>query len=203
MTDEQKILYHYTSVDALFNIVQSKTFWLANSKSSNDKKENSLSLKQYKKMLEDIISTCQYDEIKDAIRIFLNRSDLSSFLSDNKKFFILSLTNQKDNLTHWERYASFRRGVSVALNADILKIIRTKNYSMFQDDILRDCKLLYTRKVCISKIEEEIVQYYNILNKTPKDYIISLISSRLISLFLMSYYILKISFLKMKQNVVF
>ena len=39
MPDEQNIYYHYTSVEALYNIVKTRTFWLVNSKSSNDKTE--------------------------------------------------------------------------------------------------------------------------------------------------------------------
>ena len=34
-----EIYYHYTSLEALYNIVSSKTFWLTSLKTSNDKKE--------------------------------------------------------------------------------------------------------------------------------------------------------------------
>lgn len=183
MPRKQTVLYHYTSVEVLYKIINTRTFWLANSKSSNDKKENSLSIKTYRKMLEDIKNTCQQNDIKNALEIFLKNKETPSYDIENKKFFILSLTTQKDNLAHWERYASFRNGVSVALNADVLKMIRKKIHSMFQDDIIRECELIYTRQSCILKIKYEMENCYNVLRKFPKKHLEESLVVRINSLF--------------------
>ncbi len=53
MSDEQTIFYHYTSIDALYNIVSNRTFWLANAKSSNDKTEGNFSLEEFETLLKD------------------------------------------------------------------------------------------------------------------------------------------------------
>ena len=183
MPKEPKVLYHYTSVEALYNIIDTRTFWLANSKSSNDKKENSLSIKAYRKMLEAIMNTCQNDDINNAIKIFLSREDSLSRSVGNKRFFILSLTTQKDNLAHWDRYASFRQGISIALNAGVLGMIREKIHSMFQDDIIRECKLLYTKEACISKIENELEKSCTILSKLPKQHLYDVLIGNISYLF--------------------
>ena len=36
---QEETYYHYTTLEALYNIVKNKTFWLTSLKSSNDKKE--------------------------------------------------------------------------------------------------------------------------------------------------------------------
>ena len=168
MPKKQTVLYHYTSVEALYKIISTRTFWLANSKSSNDKKENSLSIRTYRKMLEDVMRTCQNDDINNAIRVFLSRKDSQSHYVGNKRFFILSLTTQKDNLAHWDRYASFRQGISIALNANILQMIHKKFPSIFQDDIIRICTLLYTKEDCVLKIRNELEKSWKFFNKRPK-----------------------------------
>lgn len=35
---QEETYYHYTTLEALYNIVKNKTFWLTSLKSSNDKK---------------------------------------------------------------------------------------------------------------------------------------------------------------------
>ncbi len=183
MPKKQKVLYHYTSVEALYNIIKKRTFWLVNSKSSNDKTENSFSIATYKDMLRSIQNTCQQDEIKHAIELFLNNTEKEYYHIENKEIFILSLTIQKDNLAHWERYASFRKGISIALSADILEKIREKIHSMFQEDIIRKCELIYTREDGILKIKNEIENYYNVLHKFPKKHLESSLVVKINSLF--------------------
>ena len=51
-----KIYYHYTSLDALFSIVTSKTFRLTSLESSNDKKELYYTPEEFLKDLDNVLN---------------------------------------------------------------------------------------------------------------------------------------------------
>lgn len=120
---EKEIYYHYTSVSALFNIVCSKTFWLTNLKSSNDKKELSYSLKEFVKDFCEIVDEEQDEKRKT--KLALSRE----YMKDKTRSFMpipdvfsLSLCYKGDDLTHWDRYAWNSTGVSIGINTAALRI---------------------------------------------------------------------------------
>lgn len=61
-----KVYYHYTSLDALFSIVSSRTFRLTSLRSSNDKKEFSYNIERFLTDFSQIIENEQDDNTKDA-----------------------------------------------------------------------------------------------------------------------------------------
>lgn len=168
MPKKQTVFYHYTSIDALYSIVSSKTFWLANAKSSNDKTERSFKLKKFCKMLSDVKEKFDVPSVIKAIDIFLEKKELVPEF-EKRKFYILSLTNQKDNLAHWERYASEKHGIALALNSKLFDMLDDKLPSLFRQDILSDFDLSYSYDKCVSLIIEHINKVLNDNNFLKKN----------------------------------
>lgn len=117
MPKKQTVFYHYTSIDALYSIVSSKTFWLANAKSSNDKTEGSFSIEEFELLLKDA-----YEKNGDSNEILKRIIDSPIDEEETKdlSYFILCLSSKQDNLSHWERYASNKIGVCISINIDSL-----------------------------------------------------------------------------------
>lgn len=117
MPDEQTIFYHYTSVEALYNIVKTRTFWLANAKSSNDKTEGNFSLEDFETLLKDA-----YEKNGNSNEILKKIIDSPIDEEETKdlSYFILCLSSKRDNLSHWERYASNKIGICISINRNIL-----------------------------------------------------------------------------------
>lgn len=115
MPDEQNIYYHYTSVETLYNIVKTRTFWLVNSKSSNDTTEGVLK----KEELNRIIDLARKD-ISDNEKEYFDEifKDIKDYNLKNEYIFCLS--KLENSLAHWDRYASFRKGVCIHI--DIKKL---------------------------------------------------------------------------------
>lgn len=123
-----QIYYHYTSLDALYNIVASKTFRLTSLRSSNDKKElyykPELFLEDFEKIIEkesdSNIKRCFY-LIKESIK--LNKVDFVKGCKEKVYPYALCLSEKKDNLTHWDRYAERCTGVCIGFNVSSLRVL--------------------------------------------------------------------------------
>lgn len=168
MTDEQKILYHYTSVDALFNIVQSKTFWLANAKSSNDQTEGVFTEEEFNRIIKLARNDISDDEKQNFDDFFSQRPTIDLNSKDN---YILCLSKLKDSLAHWDRYASFRKGICICIDVKKLSELNSNIFSFFQiyelgyldDDLKNELigefkKYLKMPKRCIDEDSKNIVQ---------------------------------------------
>ena len=147
-----EIYYHYTSLDALYAIVQSRTFRLMSLKSSNDRTELFYKPETF---FENI--TRLYDAEKDVnTKEFYRLMGVSmdehkaAFIKDLKakrQPYALCLSSKKDNLTHWDRYAGNCTGVAIGLNVKALDVLyqRTASYG-FGLGLLDLGKALYTQK---------------------------------------------------------
>jgi len=123
-----EVYYHYTSLDALYSIVTSKIFRLTSLKSSNDKKELYYKPEEF---LLDFLRVCDNENdtsTKEFLRLIAESVNLnkSSFLAScrEKAFpYALCLSEKKDSLTHWDRYASGCTGVCIGLNVSSLRVL--------------------------------------------------------------------------------
>ena len=117
MPDEQNIYYHYTSVETLYNIVKTRTFWLANAKSSNDKTEGNFSVEEFELLLKDA-----YEKNGDGNEILkmIIDSPIDEEETEDLSCFILCLSSKQDNLSHWERYGANKMGICISLKVSCL-----------------------------------------------------------------------------------
>lgn len=115
---KEQILYHYCSLEALYSIISSRSFWLTSLDSTNDKKE----LKYGDKILNDVLKKMICEETNIDMKKILE--DISAAPADSKykkhrnnyHYYGASFVENKDSLTHWERYGNDGYGVCIAFN---------------------------------------------------------------------------------------
>ena len=122
-----KIYYHYTSLDALFSIVTSKTFRLTSLKSSNDKKELYYKPEEFISNFSNICNNEKDESTKKYLYLVeesIKNNEQQFFEECKKKVspYALCLSEKKDNLTHWDRYASGCTGVCIGFNTSSLEV---------------------------------------------------------------------------------
>ena len=164
-----KVYYHYTSLDALFSIITSKTFRLTSLRSSNDKKELSYSFDKFVKTFLDL---CKYEsdpEKKEILHKFKRGMDenpdtFKKLCKNDSKPFALCLSKKKDNLTHWDRYAVNCKGVCIGINAAALNVHCQRTAALaFASDLIEVGSVIYQQKEIEDRILTETLKAYKII----------------------------------------
>lgn len=105
---KDKIVYHYCSLDALYGILKSRSFWLTSLESSNDFKE----LKIAKEVLSQAINELKQVHKGDKYYSILQKIEEAPKDVQYRKYrpkyeyYSVAFVEEKDSLTHWERYAN-------------------------------------------------------------------------------------------------
>ena len=118
-----EIVYHYCSVEAMYGIFSSKSFWLTFLESSNDTSELKLAAKSIKEAISELKNgypNGEYDEIFNKIEIAPKDNSYNKY-KPRYRYYGVSLVKEKDSLTHWERYANNAGGVCIGMNIAIIK----------------------------------------------------------------------------------
>jgi hypothetical protein len=119
-------LYHYTSLDVLYKIIENREFWISNSEYSNDKEEKEFAIEIMSEQIEKVVKAHNIsDDIKE--KIFKKIDEFESGDS-----YILCLSEDKDLLSQWRGYGDFGKGVSIGLNFKNSKkyVIKQENYEI-------------------------------------------------------------------------
>ena len=169
------IYYHYTSLDALFHIVNSRTFRLTSLRSSNDRQELFYNVNRF---ITDFSSVCENEADVNTKHCFQR---LLKSIEDNRPSFekeckarhtpyALCLSKKRDNLTHWDRYAVNCTGVCIGLNINALYILyrRTNNY-IFGMGLFDAAETLYTQEAINQHIRNKTIEYLNVLIKATEE----------------------------------
>ena len=99
---KSKIYYHYTSLEALYNIVQSKTLRLTSLLSSNDKKELSYSLDDFLKDSRVAYEQENDENVKTCFEIFIrsvedNMEEFYKECAGKHTPYAICLSKKRDN----------------------------------------------------------------------------------------------------------
>lgn len=171
-----RIYYHYTSLDALFNIVNSKTFRLTSLRSSNDRKELFYNIERF---LADLNTVCENEKDNNTKRCF--RRLIKSVENNRAKFdkeckarhtpYALCLSKKRDNLTHWDRYAANCTGVCIGFNGAAFDVLyrRTGNY-IFGTGLFDIEETLYTQEAILRCIRNMTVRLINALAESTEEH---------------------------------
>lgn len=164
-----EIYYHYTSLEALYSIVTSKTFRLTSLKSSNDKKELFYKPEHFLSDFKNIIEK-EGDDSTKKILLLIQQSvnnNYNSFINECKEktqHFALCLSKKKDNLTHWDRYAVNCTGVCIAFNVASLKVLAQRtNTTALTVGLYDVSSVSYTQQETDKRIRNCIVRILNLL----------------------------------------
>lgn len=125
---QAKTYYHYTSLDALYSIVTSKTIRLTSLKSTNDKKELYYQPNIFLNAFTNVCDKITDETTKKFFGLIKNSIDLNKdafFKACKEKSYpyALCLSEKKDNLTHWDRYAASCTGVCIGFNISALRVL--------------------------------------------------------------------------------
>ena len=154
-------LYHYTSVEALYSIISNKTFWLVNTISSNDLTELRISKTELVTILKTIKDRQRGKGIKDFIDDLIdNVENVFKNLFSHFNHYMICLTEDPDHLSHWERYANNKRGVSIGLDANKINeyFFNIKNENLFSP--LGFYKMIYDENEFINNATLCIKDFY-------------------------------------------
>jgi len=160
---ETNIFYHYTSLDAIYNIIQSKTFRLTSLLSSNDKTE--LSYYSPDIFIEDFESICLNEENDFYLTKYI---ELLTSIKEHKDAFEqlcrhavspfgLCFASKRDNLTHWDRYADNCKGGCICVDRNVLIQHLRKRDSFGWGIFLMDIgKILYHHEEIIDTLRNSL-----------------------------------------------
>lgn len=121
-----EIYYHYTTLDSLYEIVNSKTFRLTGIRLPDSKREAFYNPEQFLADLDRVIAS-EADEDKENYFRLLRESiarNKEKFLREcraRRSLYALCLSEKKDSIAYWERYASECTGVCICFNIATLK----------------------------------------------------------------------------------
>ena len=164
-----EVYYHYTSLEALYNIVTSKTFRLTNLKSSNDKKELFYSPEQFLADLEKVCNEEKHENIKKYLLLVKEsiEQNYNVFLTacKEKRFpYALCLSEKKDNLIHWDRYALSSTGVCIGFNVSALAIyLKRKATTAFGIGLYDVGDVIYSADDREKYIREGLIHFFEFL----------------------------------------
>lgn len=166
MIEKDVIAYHYCSLEALFGIVDKKSFWLTSLNSSNDSLELKLGEDIVKKAILELEKEFpsklgkKYKEPYFDKCIELLRKESNFSQKQNFSYYGFSLTSRYDNLTHWDRYGDNCEGVCIKINMskfDQLFDMYAINHPVFQT-WLQSRKILYNEREQVNYIKVYILE---------------------------------------------
>lgn len=165
-----EIYYHYTTLDALYEIVSSKTFRLTGIKLTDSRRESFYKPEQFLADLEAVMES----ETKDADRRNFFRLIKESIEQNRDKFlrqcrvrrslYALCLSEKKDGIAYWERYAANCRGVCIGFNVAKLKACLQRLEPWGLDDGLYDVgKAICPAEDREACIRNDLLRFYDCL----------------------------------------
>ena len=166
---QEETYYHYTTLEALYNIVKNKTFWLTSLKSSNDKKELYYKSSDFLKDFSELCETEQDENVKRYFQL-INESikshekEFYSVFKEKVTPYALCLCEKKDNLTHWDRYAAGCTGVCIGFNISALKVhMQRMNSTAFGMGLYDVEKIFYDSELRKTHIKEMLTRILEVI----------------------------------------
>lgn len=146
---------HYTSINGLKGILESKSLWATNIKYLNDHEEFDHTLMIIERIVSDSLKKRNVE--KPDIEYFetFSRLILKEVKTLNERYcsnlFVVSFTSELDQLSQWRGYCAANNGVCIAFNLDDIKQKIDRNYSNVS---VVDC--IYTDKIKNSMIADTL-----------------------------------------------
>ena len=156
------IAFHYTNLNALYEIITSKSFLLTSLNNMNDTQEGSYTPTQFLSDFERIdYPEDDADNTKKFFKLLLqkiaeNKNQFFELCKTQSQCFCTSFSTKSESLSHWERYADNMQGVCISFD---LNLIENLNHPIFHD--LYIDKIFYTDKMRAQHIGRQLVTMYN------------------------------------------
>lgn len=161
---KDKIVYHYCSLEAMYGIFSNTSFWLTSLESSNDASELRLAQKiiaEALKELKEEYPNEEYQEILNKIELAPKDKSFNKH-KPRHKYYGLSFVEDKDSLTHWERYANYSSGVCIGFNLALIDNLFWVNaIPNIVSDWLHPAPIIYSHEEQLKYAKSSIVAKIN------------------------------------------
>jgi hypothetical protein len=161
------ILFHYTSIEGLRKIINSKSIWATNVLYLNDASELNYSIKLLKEEINNLKSKLEISKSGLFKLSFLDNiiGNLNDYILKPMpfSFYVSSFSEEKDLLSQWRGYCPKGVGFSVGFNLGILtQFAKNNDYSIHRCNYkLEDCQKE------MGKLIIEIFERYDTEIKNP------------------------------------
>jgi hypothetical protein len=165
-------LFHYTSLEALANILKTNTLWATHCKYLNDMME----LKDFERLYNDLMNT---EDVKfnEFVKIFKEELLEDIFEKLKEKTFIISFTKNNDIIPMWKNYG--KNGIVLEFDTfimvnteyfDVINILDRNNKIIEISTVKRYGETIYNDKQIVKIIKStfEILSRLYKLNNTDK-----------------------------------
>lgn len=134
-------LYHYTSANALSNIIQKQEFWLTKADFMNDISEVTYAVNLFKERLDKAnIHEDDKKRIKESLE-----SNIKEGLFEN--IYILSLSANRDSLPMWSYYGK-SDGYNIEISKDFVSEITNAEF-IYRDEYIGEDVKKVKEKLCV------------------------------------------------------
>lgn len=149
-----KIYYHYCSVDTFYNILQTGTIRFGNPLNMNDSAEIIWLLERVKDF---VLEREAYNSILEGWDLIENI--LRALLQEMDCPYIFCLSKDKDVLSQWRSYANDGKGVAIGFDVDFIET----HYSLYGAEVIYDREKQYD--ILSQKISDDVLRNLNIAVK--------------------------------------
>jgi hypothetical protein len=157
MNEDEIILYHYTSLEGLLGIIDTKSIWATNILYLNDASELNYSRTLFKDQLrtyqEEIIKDAHCYEYKVFADLIRNIEDEDFIHPELSGGYVCSFSEEEDLLSQWRGYCPKGLGLSLGFNFKKLHEYLVGDKNIF----IRSC--IYDEKEQIKQLRELIEQF--------------------------------------------
>ena len=150
-------VYHYTDAAGLIGILQSKQLWATEYRFMNDAAEIELGLRRAKQ----IVRSLSLKEKVDRRRRFLQRLLRKLDDGNEKSSYVISLTEERDDLSQWRGYANNGLGYVLGFDGKCINEIA-------KDDTQSFGKVYYSSSKQEAILNQAISDMYDYMNKERK-----------------------------------
>lgn len=111
-------VFHYTSMDAMLNIIEKRALWCTAIPYLNDSAERSFLLDAVRKRLPYLKSRGELDADFSLPTLEVEDTHIATPLADES--FVTSFTKEGDSLMHWRAYCPQQNGIALGFRCDCL-----------------------------------------------------------------------------------
>lgn len=110
-------LHHYTSLDALLSIIETKTLWATNVHYLNDSSESELGLNLMRRVAEEARKTAAGTDA-EFLTHFIGWLDGRVF--ESASVYVLCFSESRNQLSQWRGYTQHGRGICLSIDSGLL-----------------------------------------------------------------------------------
>lgn len=178
------LVYHYTTLDTFFKILESKAIWASDLSKMNDPQEFIMGIELIREIFQD-----KSPELLD----WFDRNQM--FGLDAERLLLgCSFSEKTDDLSQWRAYGDDGQGVVIGIDKSVLHSNNTFTIPSFEPENERTASFVHFHKVIYSKkkfqnsVKELLNNSGDFINDRLEDFKLSIAISRLACSFKSDFY---------------